>query len=79
MSPVREVVGELVAGSPERDDERQVEEQLERRRRPMRLIRISPREAAAMVGTVGCGGGHGRRMLARNGIRDHADRREQAP
>jgi hypothetical protein len=31
---------EFVGGDPERDDERQVEEELERGRRPVRLVRV---------------------------------------
>ena len=53
-----EVARELVRGDAEGDDERQVEEQLERGRAPMGLARIpsghAPTAVCAIRGGVGC-------------------------
>jgi hypothetical protein len=42
-------VRELAGGDAERDDERQVEQQLERRCHPMRLVRVTPAHGARVV------------------------------
>jgi hypothetical protein len=56
-------MGELRGREPEAHDERQVEQQLERRRRPVGLVPIAtthqPRVMVEGVGTEGCGAHRG--------------------
>ena len=76
---LRDVVRELVRRDPERDDERQVEEQLERRRGAVRLVRIAPGQAAAVV-RAGCSRCRDTpRMLPRSGDFDSRQRAPAAP
>ena len=64
---VGEVVRELVRGDPERDDERQVVEQLERRRGAVRLVRVATGHPPPMVRAVVDGVSGIPRMLPRDG------------
>jgi hypothetical protein len=48
-----DVMGELVGRRAERDDDRQVVEQLQRRGGPMTLVGVAAAEPASMVGAIG--------------------------